>query len=197
MDQWRHVKGVENSANIGIIGIAIEGLKQSVWLNGPAWLQTDEDNWPKPCRQENELEPEQVTSTVATETELEKLFDWRRYSTFNRIRNLIAYCMRVKTKQKELLKADELHQAEQILFRCVQNESFPNDSKSIANSKELSKTLNIAKLSPFIEEVGTIRVKGRLKHSYFDYNAKRSNTIDSKTSSCTTSVGESTLRQPT
>ena len=112
MDQWRHVKGVENPADIGTRGMSIEGLKESVWLNGPAWLQTDDENWPKPWCQVNELEPEQVTSTVATETKLEQLFDWRRYSTFNRIRNFIAYCMRFKSKQKGTLKADEIHQAE-------------------------------------------------------------------------------------
>ena len=44
--------------------------------------------------------------------------------------------------------------------------------KSIANSKEVSKTLNIAKLSTFIEEDGTNRVNCRLKRSKFDYNAK-------------------------
>ena len=80
--------------------------------------------------------------------------------------------MRFKRKQKGTLKADEIHQAEQILFRFVQNESFPNVSKSIANSKEISKTLHIAKLSPFIERDGTNRVKGRLKHSNLDYKAK-------------------------
>ena len=80
--------------------------------------------------------------------------------------------MRFKTKKKGTLKADEIHQAEQILFRIVQNESFPNVSKSIANSKDISKTLKIAKLSPLIEEDGTIRVKGRLTHSNLDYNAK-------------------------
>ena len=171
-DQWRHVKGVENPAVIGTRGIYFEGLKESVWLNGPVWLQWSEDNWPKPWCQENEFGPEQGTSTVATETKFDQLFDWRRYSTFNRIRNFIAYCMRFKTKQRGPLKADELHQAEQILFRFVQNESFPNVLKTIANSKGISKKLNIAKLSPFIEEDGTIRVKGRLKHSNLDYNAK-------------------------
>ena len=80
--------------------------------------------------------------------------------------------MRFNTKQKGTLRADEIHQAEQIQFRFVQKESFPNVSKSIANSKEISKTLNIAKLSHFIEEDGTIRVKGRLKHSSLGYNAK-------------------------
>ena len=172
MDQWRHVKGVENPADIRTRGMSIEGLKEFVWLHGPPWLQSDEEKWPKPWCQEKELEPEQVTSTVATETKLEQLFDWRRYSTFSRFRNFIAYCMRFKTKQKGTLKADEIHQAEQILFRFVQNESFPNVSKSIANSKEISRFLNIAKLSPFVEEDGTIRVKGRLKHSNLDYNAK-------------------------
>ena len=169
MDQWRHVKCFENPADIGTRGMSIGGLKESVWLNGPAWLQADEENWPKPWCQENELETEQVT--VVAETKLDQLFDWRRYSTFNRIRNFIAYCMRLKTKQKGTLKAVENHQAEQILVRFVQNESFPNVSKSIANSKEIFKTLNIAKLSPFIEEDGIIRVKDRLKHSNLDYNA--------------------------
>ena len=120
----------------------------------------------------NEAEPEKVTSTVATETKLDQLFDCRQYSTFNRIRDFIAYCMRFKTKQKGALKADKIHQAEQILFRFVQNKSFRNVSKSMASSKEISKTLNIGKFSPFREEHGTIRVKGRLKHSNLDYNAK-------------------------
>ena len=152
MDQCRHVKRVENTADIGTRGMSIEGLKESLWLNGPAWLQADEEKWPKTWCQENELEPEQVMSTVATENKLDQLFDWRRYSTFNRSRNFIAYCMRFNTKQKGTLKADEIHQAEQKLFRFVENESFPNVSKSIANSREISKTLNIAKLSPFIEK---------------------------------------------
>ena len=89
--------------------------------------------------------------------------------------------MRFKTKQRVPLKADENHKAEQILFRFVQNESFPNVSGPIANSKEI---LNVNKLSPFIEEDGTIRVKGRLKHSDLDYNAKHPILL--------TSVGEGT-----
>ena len=80
--------------------------------------------------------------------------------------------MSSKTKQRGHLNADENHRAEQILFRLVQNESFPYVSKSRANSKENSKTLNIAKLTPFIEEDGTTRVKGRLQLSSLDYKAK-------------------------
>ena len=165
-------QNIENPAEIGTRGMSIEGLKESVWLNRPALLQRSEDNWLKSWCQVKEVEAEQVTSVVLTETKLNQLFDLRRYSSFNRIRNVIAYCRRFKTKQKGTIKAGKIHQAEQILFRFVQNESFPIVSKSIVNSKEISKTLNIAKLSPSIEKDGTIGVKGRLERSNLDYNAK-------------------------
>ena len=88
--------------------------------------------------------------------------------------------MRFKTKQRGSLKSDEIHNAEQILFRFVQTESFPNVSKSISKSKEILKIFNIAKLSPFVEEDGTIRVRVRLKNSNLDYNAKHSILLTAK-----------------
>ena len=83
MDQWRHGKGIENPLDIGTRGMSVGGLKESGWLNGPAWLQADEEKWQKSWCQVNEAESEQATSTVATETELDQLFDWRQYSSFN------------------------------------------------------------------------------------------------------------------
>ena len=109
MDQWRHVQRVENPADIGTRGMSVDGLLESVWLNGPSWLQADEEKWPKPWCHLNEVEAEQATSTVATENKLDQLYDWRRCSTFNRVINFIAYCMRFKTKQRGTLKADEIH----------------------------------------------------------------------------------------
>ena len=49
---------------------------------------------------------------------------------------------------------------------------LPECFKVDSRQQKISKTLNIAKLSPFIEKDGTIRVKVRLKHSNLDYNAK-------------------------
>ena len=116
MDQWRHVKRVENPADIGTRGKSFEELRESVWLTGPVWLQKDEDDWSNPWCQENNVEAEQAISTVAAETQVEQPFDWNRFSSFNKIRNFIAYCMRFNTKEKGPLKAEEIYQAEQILF---------------------------------------------------------------------------------
>ena len=78
MDQCRHVKGVENPADIGTTWMPIEGLKESVWLNGLARLQSAEEKWSKPWCQVNEFEAEQATSTVAIETEPDRLINWRQ-----------------------------------------------------------------------------------------------------------------------
>ena len=43
IDQWRHVKGIEKHADFGARGISIEGLKQLGSINGPEWLQRDEE----------------------------------------------------------------------------------------------------------------------------------------------------------
>ena len=46
MGQWRHVKGVKNPADFGTRRLSTEGLREFLWLNGPAWLQPDEEKWP-------------------------------------------------------------------------------------------------------------------------------------------------------
>ena len=81
MNKWKHVKGIENPADTGTRGMCIEGLKEPEWLNEPAWLQTDEEKWPKPWCQMNEVEAEQVTSTLATETDFDRLIEWSHDST--------------------------------------------------------------------------------------------------------------------
>ena len=190
LDLWWHVKGFENPADIGSRGMSIECLKESVWMNGPAWRLTDEETWLNPWCHVNEFEAEHANSNVATENKVDQLFDWRQYSTINRIRNSIAYWWSLRQSRRGTW-------SRRILFRFVQNESFPNVSKSIADSKETSKTLSIAKLSSFVEEDGEIRVKNWLKHLHLDYIAKHPILLTAKPSSRTTSVGESTSWQPT
>ena len=101
----------EKPADIGLRGMSIESLLESGWLNGSALLQTDEEIWPQPFCQLNEVEAEPAASTVHTETKLDQFFDWRQYTSFNRIKNFLAYRKRFKTKQKGSLKADEIYQA--------------------------------------------------------------------------------------
>ena len=77
--------------------------------------------------QENESEPQQTMIAVATETQAYRPIEWNHYSRSNRIGYFISH--RKRFKKNGALKADNIHQVEQILFRFVQTESFQNDKK--------------------------------------------------------------------
>ena len=60
-----------------------------------------------------------------TETQAMQPFDWDLYSNFSRIWNVIAFCMKFKTKNKRPRKADESFQADQLLFWFFPHGNFP------------------------------------------------------------------------
>ena len=188
-DEWYHVKGIENPADIGTRGMTVELLKESQWLNGPAWLKQNPEKWPKPfnTHQTSEENPdEEVALAAKVETEQtnepklvkneqtsEGFIDFTKYSSFNRIRNVVAYCMRIFSPRKQLnLQVDELEKAEKFLYREAQKQSFPELSKSLLTGKPTAAKFNFPKLSPLLEANGLIRLKGRLKYANISYNAK-------------------------
>ena len=147
MDQLGHVKGVANPADIGTRRMSIEGLRDSVWLNGHAYKRTKISGQSRVVKRTT-VGYKQAISALETESQAKQPIDWNRYNSFSRITYFIACCMRFTRKQKGPLKEDEIHQAEQILFRFVQSKSFANVSKSITSSNEISETLNLAKTHP-------------------------------------------------
>ena len=125
MDQWRHVKDVENTADIWTRGMSFEAPRESVWLSGLAWLKNYEDDWQKPWCQENEVEAEQAIRTLATEIQVEQTFDWNRYSSFNKIRNFIAFCMTFKTKEKGPSKQTRSIKQNKNCFKKLEDKTAP------------------------------------------------------------------------
>ena len=108
-DEWYHVKGIENPADIGTRGMTVELLKESQWLNGPAWLKQNPEKWPKSfntIQTPQEVLDEEVALFAKVETEQvnepklvkneqasEGFIDFTKYSSFNQIRNVLAYCI--------------------------------------------------------------------------------------------------------
>ena len=174
MDEWRHIKVIENPADCGTRGMTIEVLKESKWLTGPAWLQKDEEKWPKPWCQENELEPEQVTSTVATERKLDQLFDWRRYSTFNRIRNFIAILDNISLTDEVL--STTMCLVEQTLNARTLTAVFddPEDLKTLTpNHFLLGREKASAQFMPSNERYHDLRKSFKAAQAYADMIWKR------------------------
>ena len=45
IDQWHHVAGVNNPADLGTRGLKAEELSAGPWLDGPNWLRLERDEW--------------------------------------------------------------------------------------------------------------------------------------------------------
>ena len=101
-----------------------------------------------------------------TETQAMQPFDWNLYSNFSRIGNVIAFCMKFKRRIRDHAKQTKAFKQIKYCFDFFHMENFQNVSTLVETSKEISKNLNVAKLSNFIEQDVSIRVKGRLKVSW-------------------------------
>lgn len=174
--KWHHVPSTQNPADILSRGSTVNQLKSSsLWWNGPTWL-THEDQWPKTTANVPmaNLELREENVFVATEPRQDIL---QRYSSFNKLKRIIAYCLRFRdilSSQRHFnaLNPEELKRAELIISRMVQAERFPRESCSLQQGKEVPANSQLAALNPFLDEEGVIRVGGRLKHADIPYNQR-------------------------
>jgi hypothetical protein len=158
-------------------------LRQSeLWWHGPQWLKSDASKWPpswqNPHNKEDHLFPERKLSKpvniINTEPELPVL---QKFSSVKKICRVIAYVLRFvnnlknKTKNQKALSVEELEHARPVVLKYIQSREFADEIRCIQKSKRL-KCQRLAKLDPFIDENGLLRVGGRLKHSLLAYESK-------------------------
>ena len=172
IDQWRHVEGKLNPADIGTRGMTVEALKESECLTEPAWLTETEDAWPKP--------PEGLQFSIREDPEpvmeaavMEPPFEWERFSSFKKMMRVLSYCLRWRKKKSEgILTVEELNAAKLAVLKRCQQESFHDAYEKIYKGQPLSASDQLNKLSPFLDESGLLRLQGRLQHSKSRYEIK-------------------------
>ena len=101
IDQWRHVEGTLNAADIGTRGKSVLELEKSEWFTGPAWLREKEDTWPQTSPQlfqQKTDDMEQVFEVVSEE----KYIEWEKFGSFRKMTQIFAYCLRFQSKSKEM-----------------------------------------------------------------------------------------------
>ena len=94
----------------------------------------------------------------------EKIFDFDRYSSFNKLVRITAYLLRIlpkhasyRTPDRNICNPDELRVAEAKLQFLIQLESFPVEQKLLFDGKQINKKSRIAPFSPFIGPNALIR----------------------------------------
>ena len=164
-----------NPSDLGTRGITIEKLNESEWLSGPFWLKDHPDDCLLSLQPINLASDDLATVAVIANTSMtqEPIVDWSRLSKFSKCVRVIAFCLRLKFKsQSKVLLPCELELAEEKVLILIQQETIPEMYEGKQSFGKTSKGGNLAKFSPFLEENGLIRIRGRIKHANLGYQQR-------------------------
>ena len=178
IDEWRWVPSAEN--------VADEATKWSKninfdpaqrWFVGPDFLSKNEEFWPVTTF---------VTSTdnspeFVGHIELKKVYvsqfaaicpEPTRFSKWENLRRTLQFVLKFlkltghnafkSEALKTLMNADHLARIEDILVRVSQEESFGEELSCLQNSTQISRKSEIFKCTPYVDEFGVLRVRGRI-----------------------------------
>ncbi|XP_062711250.1 uncharacterized protein LOC134289447 [Aedes albopictus] len=176
-DQWRHVPGVTNPADLISRGISPNNiLGNDMWWHGPTWLLQNPESWPKTVKNTPEEELEKRRNVVACTSSKESGFisDFlAKFSSFTRLIRMTAYWLRflnnlrcsADEKRTGYLTSRELQAAEQTILQKVQEESFPDEISKLLAGTPVARNSPLRWYNPQMDENGILRVGGRLAHS--------------------------------
>ena len=176
VDEWRHVKGTMNPADIGTRGMTVSQLSESEWLTGPAWLRDPKDSWDEQITLE---EVSELETTCLSHVQ-PPIVDWSRISSYRKLINVIVYCLRFRSKKKGPISVEEMDRAKLILLRAAQRESFPELAGCLAKGSFEKLPHNLGRLSPFLAEDGSMRLRGRLRRSELSFQTKHPMLLSAK-----------------
>jgi len=177
--QWRHVSSEDNPADCASRGISVpELIHHPIWWHGPSWLQED-DSLPenRPHASDSVLSTEEKSKAVAT-TSIENTSDFiQRFSSLTRLKRVTAYCFRfIKTLRKQgttgPLTSLELKTALEFWVKETQRHHFSSELNALSKKQLFSRSSSIAKLHPFIDHDGLLRVGGRLQNSQLTFDQR-------------------------
>ncbi|XP_054745895.1 uncharacterized protein LOC129250285 [Anastrepha obliqua] len=176
--EWRWLPSGEN--------IADEGTKWSSnrefddnqrWFCGPKFLLERESSWPIiqfPDDGEETVEVLQhidfANNSLGTTAEITP--DVKRFTTWEKLRSahrFVLRFLRLVTKGKprsqflqKLLNPDNIETAELAIMLNCQSEMFHEEICRLRNGEEINRKSFLFKFSPYLDQIGLLRVKGRI-----------------------------------
>ncbi|XP_014207079.1 uncharacterized protein LOC106635686 [Copidosoma floridanum] len=183
---WRHVRSGDSPADCATRGLTPAALaKYDVWWRGPKWLIQEESIWPSLTSPKMPDQVKLLASAIQRKppenlkqaVNPECLPSLQKFC-FAKIIRIIAYCCRwrLRTVHKQLMLPDvplageEQRLAKTYCFRAIQLQHHQTERQNLADGQTTSKRSPLSRLSPFLDDLGLIRVGGRLYHSSLHYS---------------------------
>lgn len=194
---WHYCLGKDNPADLLTRGSEVNTLKRnSLWWTGPYWLTQPQELWPRKI--EPDISNEIVTCerrskflntlTVSTDSEnTQALLDLNKFSNLTKLYRVTAWILRFVRHSKPNssrttgpLTASEIANAEVYWVRVTQNKHYMKELADLSSSKKIAKSSVIYSLNPEVDDVGLLRLKGRIQFSSCSYTEKHPWLLPSK-----------------
>ena len=181
-DQWKHVAGHDNPADILTRGCS-PALLQGVWIEGPQFLSTPKSDWQVVDVQhhtdlldgDQEVKAEQVVGSIpgvfCTESEQQMSHPldllMRHYSSFYKMKKALCWLLRLKHHLRGLprvngyITVQEMREAEGLFLKHVQAHSYSVEIKALCEGRCVAKSSPIRSLNPKLVD-GLVVVGGRV-----------------------------------
>ena len=183
--QWFHCPGKENPADLASRGMLAKNLVNcKKWLNGPDWI-----NIHKIYPQPKESNPYTNTSfkaelrlnvCMSVTLNIDDVFEFKNISNFNKIVRILAYIIRFKNnsmksnvyKQTGPISSSEIEVAKEALWKLQQALYYPNEIAKLKLGETIQRSSNLLKLSPYLDNHGLLRIRGRIQNSQLSFGQK-------------------------
>lgn len=172
-DRWRHVQSADNPADVATRGIrACDLAAHKLWWMGPHWLKQQFVQFDKTDIPQTDLELKCSHNTLQGEKPI-----WERFSTLSRMKRVLAYCRRLcrrtnLERASKHLTTNELEKIEEECIRFYQNLVYSKEIEELKINGQVKKKSSLITLSPFLDEKGLLRVRGRLENASVSENIK-------------------------
>ncbi|XP_021958581.1 uncharacterized protein LOC110854452 [Folsomia candida] len=148
VEDWRHVPGNLNPADLPSRGCTPQQLLESLWWEGPPWLKQPEGEWPSNQGEvdEDEYTSELVKSKMTLQSSNEAQWFQTKFSTYKKNVRVMAWILRfinnckvvpgVVQNENGQLSAIEVKNAEKCILKVIQDEAL--DTSDVNLAKKLS-----------------------------------------------------------
>ena len=198
---WFHVRSENNIADICSRGaLPVQFIELKTWFSGPDWLQQPRSCWPISSLSVNtqslpdsvlpEMKSTAVTAILVTGTDNkhdnfeDHVINY--YSSFSKLIRTVAWCKRFTTNARlkrpdrisGILSVSELNTAEETLIKTIQYLHFSEVLKQVAQG--CLKDRSLCRLSPFIDNLGILRVGGRIQYADVPFGMRHPKLLPNK-----------------
>ncbi|XP_052565872.1 uncharacterized protein LOC128093372 [Culex pipiens pallens] len=184
--RWQHVPGLQNPADLISRGISPQDIVDNeFWWFGPDWLRLSPEHWPnaESTAEDENAETERRRSVTANTVSVVQEFNdlyFAKFSSYPKLIRQTAVWLRLmkllrtpsSDRTSGFLTTAELKEAENVLIRRVQMESFADEIKALSARKTVAVKSPLRWYNPYLDQDNIIRVGGRLKNSDEPEDAK-------------------------